>query len=64
MRYAFLPLLAALLTGCVIVPIADAGPCSAVTNARGCQYNPYVVRKVDQQTQADAGASQKADAPR
>jgi len=56
MRYAFLlPLL--LLSGCTIVPIADAGPCSAVTNWRGCQYNPYVVRR-DSESTTPSGDSQ------
>ena len=57
MRHVLLlPLL--LLSGCTIVPIADAGPCSGVTNWRGCQYNPYVVRR-DSESTASSGESQK-----
>jgi len=45
MRYALLLLsLLSLLSGCTLVPIADVGPCAAVTNARGCQEKPYVVK--------------------
>lgn len=58
MRYALLlPLL--LLSGCTIVPIADAGPCSAVTNWRGCQYNPYYVVKSSSESTTPSGESQK-----
>ena len=44
MRYVLLVSLLSLLGGCTLVPIADPGPCAAVTNARGCQENPYVVK--------------------
>ncbi len=60
MRYALLLLL---LSGCTIVPIADAGPCSATTNARGCQENPYLVKRGTEST-AQGDASQKVDAGR
>jgi len=57
MRHAFLlPLL--LLSGCMIVPITNAGPCSAVTNWRGCQEKPYVVRWESEST-TPSGESQK-----
>ncbi len=55
MRYALLLLL---LSGCTIVPIADAGPCSGTTNARGCQENPYLVKRGTEST-AQADASRK-----
>jgi len=45
MRYALLVSLLSLLSGCTLVPIADAGPCSAITNARGCQMKPYYIVK-------------------
>jgi hypothetical protein len=62
MRYAFLLLL---LSGCTIVPIADAGPCSAVTNARGCQYDPYVVRQdAETASASQSDSSQKAGTAR
>jgi hypothetical protein len=45
MRYALLLLsLLSLLSGCTLVPIADPGPCVAVSNARGCQEKPYVIK--------------------
>jgi hypothetical protein len=44
MRYVLLLSLLSLLAGCTLVPIADAGPCAAVTNARGCQEKPYVIK--------------------
>ena len=44
MRYVLLVSLLSLLGGCTLVPIADPGPCAAITNARGCQQNPYVVK--------------------
>lgn len=56
MRYVSLPLLLLSLSGCVLVPVADAGPCSATTNARGCQQNPYVIKPVQQ---AESGSTQK-----
>jgi hypothetical protein len=64
MRYVLLlPLLLLSLSGCTIVPIADAGPCSGTTNTRGCQEQPYVV-KWEEQTTAESGSSQKAGTPR
>jgi len=45
MRYALLVSLLSLLSGCTLVPVADAGPCSAITNARGCQMKPYYIVK-------------------
>jgi hypothetical protein len=63
MRYAAFLLL--LLSGCTLVPIADAGPCVAVSNARGCQYNPYVIREPAETAAATQGdSSQKAGAAR
>ena len=44
MRRALLLLPLLLLSGCTIVPISYAGPCSGVTNSRGCQEDPYLVR--------------------
>jgi len=44
MRYVLLVSLLSLLGGCTLVPIADAGPCAAISNARGCQDKPYVVK--------------------
>ena len=60
MRYALLlPLL--LLSGCTLVPIADAGPCAAVTNSRGCQEKPYVIKRGDGGwSTTQSGASEKA----
>jgi len=57
MRYALLLLPLLLLSGCTIVPISYAGPCSATTNWRGCQENPYVVRWHSEDT-ASSGGSQ------
>ena len=63
MRYALLSLLLSLLAGCTLVPIADAGPCAAVTNARGCQDKPYVIKSGSESTaQSDSG--QKAGTTR
>jgi hypothetical protein len=57
MRYALLlPLV--LVSGCTIVPISYAGPCSAVTNWRGCQEQPYIV-KWESDSSAPSGESQK-----
>jgi hypothetical protein len=44
MRYALLLSLLSVLAGCTLVPIADPGPCAGVTNARGCQEKPYVIK--------------------
>lgn len=63
MRYALLLLLLSLMSGCTLVPIADAGPCAAVTNARGCQDKPYVIKSGGESTaQSDSG--QKASTGR
>lgn len=62
MRYALLPLL--LLSGCTLVPIADAGPCAAVTNARGCQEKPYYIVRHESGSTAQSDSSQKAGAGR
>ena len=43
MRYALLPLL--LLAGCTYVPLTNLGQCSATTNARACQEDPYVIKR-------------------
>jgi hypothetical protein len=56
MRYALLPLL--LLAGCTYVPLTNLGQCSAITNARACQEDPYVVRW-DSDNPAPSGESQK-----
>jgi hypothetical protein len=61
MRRALLLLLLLLslsLSGCTIVPITYAGPCSGVTNARGCQEDPYVVRWGSEDS-TPSGESQK-----
>ncbi len=63
MRYALLPLL--LLSGCTtLVPIADLGPCAAVTNARGCQANPYYIVWHESASTAQSDSSQKAGVAR
>jgi hypothetical protein len=62
MRYAPL-LLLVLLPGCTLVPLADAGPCVAVSNARGCQDKPYIVRSEAEST-AQSDSSQKAGTAR
>jgi hypothetical protein len=62
MRYALL-LLLVLLPGCTIVPIADAGPCAAVSNWRGCQEKPYIVKSETEST-AQSDGSQKAGTAR
>jgi hypothetical protein len=66
MRYVFLLLLLS-LSGCTLVPVADAGPCSAIAHARGCQWNPYVIREEPYPPTASANqadSSQKAGTPR
>ena len=45
MRYALLLPVLSLLAGCTLVRVADAGPCAAVSNARGCQEKPYYIVK-------------------
>ena len=65
MRYACLLLL--LLSGCTVVPVTrDLGPCAAITNARACQEDPYVVKRDSGWDTASSGtgSSQKADTPR
>ena len=57
MRHVLLLLLLS-LSGCTIVPISNAGPCSVVTNSRGCQEDPYVVRW-DSEDSTPSGESQK-----
>jgi len=57
MRYALPLLLLLLSSGCTIVPISYAGPCSAVTNWRGCQEDPYIVKWHSDDT-ASTGGSQ------
>ena len=44
MRYTLLLSLLSLLSACTLVPVADPGPCSGISNARGCQEKPYVVK--------------------
>jgi hypothetical protein len=56
MRYALLLSLLSWLSGCTLVPIADAGPCAAVTNARGCQEKPYIIKSESEST-AQAGTA-------
>ena len=51
--------LLSLLPGCTLVPIADVGPCAAVTNARGCQEKPYIINPENEST-ARVDSSQKA----
>jgi hypothetical protein len=58
MRRALLLLPLLLLPGCTIVPISYAGPCSATTNSRGCQEDPYLVRWNSDST-TPSGESQK-----
>jgi hypothetical protein len=63
MRYAAFLLL--LLSGCTLVPIADAGPCAAITNARGCQTDPYFIKRDAETASASQGdSSQKAGTAR
>ena len=64
MRYACLLLL--LLSGCTIVPIADVGPCVAISNSRGCQEKPYVVKHDSgwDTASSQTDSSQKAGTPR
>jgi hypothetical protein len=59
MRFALFTLF--LLSGCTYIPLADLGPCSATTNARACQEDPYVL-KWDSADTAPSGESQKAGA--
>lgn len=56
MRRALLLLPLLLLPGCTIVPISYAGPCSGVTNWRGCQENPYFVRWHSDDTAPSSGS--------
>jgi hypothetical protein len=56
MRYALLPLL--VLSGCTYIPLTNLGPCTATTNARACQENPYIV-KWHSESAAASGESQK-----
>jgi hypothetical protein len=60
MRYVLLLLL--LLSGCTLVPI-DAGVCSGVSNARGCQENPYINRS-SEESASRGDESQKTGAVR
>jgi hypothetical protein len=64
MRYALLLSLLSLVSGCTIVPVADAGPCVAVSNARGCQDKPYVIVRSGSETTAQGDSSQKAGTAR
>ena len=61
MRYALLPLL--LLAGCTYIPLTNLGPCSATTNARACQEDPYVVKR-DSESTGTGGESQKTSSTR